>query len=107
MPVAGRALGSTPTEAAKIHLEKSSDHGSFRVMKPCAAYHFTPDGPQAIPLPAKQVLESLSEQQAAMFTPDGQSRMVVEMREKYLSGFLKNAGRQGSTSGRSGRMSCE
>jgi hypothetical protein len=52
-------------------------------MKPCAAYHFTPEGPQAIPLPSKQVLQSLSEQQAAMFTPDGQSRMVVEMREKY------------------------
>lgn len=58
-------------------------------MKPCVAYHFTPEGPQAIPLPSRQVLQSLSEQQAAMFTPDGQSRMVVEMREKYLSGQSK------------------
>jgi hypothetical protein len=33
------------------------------------------------PLPSKQVLQSLSEQQAAMFMPDGQSRMVVEIRE--------------------------
>jgi len=31
----------------------------------------------------------MSEQLARTFTPDGQFRMVVEMREKFLSGQLK------------------
>lgn len=39
--------------------------------------------------PSKEESRSMSEQQAKMFTPDGQLRMVVEMREQYRKGQLK------------------
>ncbi len=53
------------------------------------AFQFTPKGPERIPAPARRVLRLLSEQQAAMFTPDGRSRKVLEIRAQLLKGRLK------------------
>lgn len=39
--------------------------------------------------PTKEQLLSLSEQQARMFTPDGQLRLVAETRENASKGRLK------------------
>ncbi|PAW72708.1 MAG: hypothetical protein B9S38_05070 [Verrucomicrobiia bacterium Tous-C4TDCM] len=39
--------------------------------------------------PTKEQLLSMSEQQARMFTPDGQLRMVIEIRENASRGRLK------------------
>ena len=58
------------------------------------AFQFTPKGPKKIPVPSPAVLQELSEQQAATFTPDGRSRKVLEIRAQVLKGRLKPKSRR-------------
>ena len=61
----------------------------FDPVKRWLAYQYTPEGPEKIPVPSRHVLQSLSEQQAAQFTPDGQSRKVLAIRAMLRKGLSK------------------
>jgi hypothetical protein len=55
------------------------------------AFRLNPDGgdPIPIPPPTEEQQRSMEEQRQRMFTPDGQFRMVVEIREAFQKGLIK------------------
>jgi len=87
-----REVLGLPPEAAPSERLNPSLHGLMKeafAASGLKAFRLTPDGPVPIPPPSPEAQRSMSEQQARMFTPDGQLRMVVETREKASKGQLK------------------